>query len=697
MMTHLQALHFPRKVMAAILSALLIVSTFLFAQPAHAASSQIINNVEKTATDGLPVWAQGGWMVKEGNTFYLYGLDASQPSKLPDGSDNPNWKKKISVYTSTDLVTWTPYREIVDFESIDTYRAANPGTTIPAFSKNQWFGRPVVQYNSVIDKYVMYMEWGYGGGNRNTISIWYSDTPTGTFTYQKNIIKPNGYAMGDMGSVFTDTDGSTYLSYTIDYKVRADGTPDYNSGIQISKLETSLNASNNYEINIASSIILSSVAPYKEATTLFKVGSKYYMMASQTNGYESSQTYYYTADSMNGPWSSAAYAGATIWNGASYAGTSPTGSNSFDTQIDQILPIQGTGNNIVYLFIGDRWNNMKNKAGTGPASTGPGRNAFYPLTFNADGKPVINGFEKWNIDLTAGTWSQSPPDLQFNYSIVNSNSGKALGIVSNQTTDNAALEQRPYTGAASQSWQLVNAGSGYYKIKNSNSGKFMAIKDASTADGGQVIQWSESGSNNQQWQLVDAGGGFFNIKNRNSGKLLGMNAGSTADGASVIQWADSGSANQKWQFEAIPAIDLTQTYSITNQNSSKALGTVGHAAADGTNIEQRTFSSAASQSWQFEFVNGYYKIKNVNSGKYMDIASSSTADGAKNVINPASSANSQLWKLVYAGNGYYKLKNVNSGKMLGLSGGSTADGALNTQWPESGSANQNWSFTVLNP
>ncbi|MCM3747818.1 family 43 glycosylhydrolase [Paenibacillus pasadenensis] len=392
-MTQTQVLPFPKKTVAALLSTLLILSTFLFAQPAHAASSQIVNNVEKTATDGQPVWAQGGWMMKEGNTFYWYGLDISQPSKLPDGSDNPNWKKKVSAYTSTDLVTWTAHREVVNFQSIDTYRAANPGTTVPAFDRNQWFGRPVVQFNSVIDKYVMYMEWGYGGGNRNTISIWYSDTPTGTFTYQKNIIKPNGYAMGDLGSIFTDTDGSTYLSYTIDLKVKSDGTPDYNSGIQISKLETKLNASNKYEINIASSTVLSSVGPYKEATTLFKVGSKYYMMASQTNGYESSPSHYYTANSITGTWSA-----------AQVAATSPSSSNSFDTQIDQILPIQGTSGT-VYMYIGDRWNNMKNKAGTGPASTQAGRNPFYPLTFNSQGQPVINGYANWYIDIAAGTWS----------------------------------------------------------------------------------------------------------------------------------------------------------------------------------------------------------------------------------------------------------------------------------------------------
>ncbi|WP_251563193.1 RICIN domain-containing protein [Paenibacillus pasadenensis] len=554
-MVNSQNLSIPKRLTAAWLAALLIFSTMLFAQSAHAASTLLVNNVEKTATDGAPVWAQGGWMMKEGNTYYWYGLDTSEPSKLPDGTDNPNWEKKVSAYSSTDLVTWTAHREAVDFPSIDTYRAANPDTTIPAFDKNQWFGRPLVQYNSVIGKYVMYMEWGYKNEikQRNTISIWYSDSPTGTFTYQKNIIKPGGYAMGDLGSIFTDSDGSVYISYTIDLKVKSNGEPDYNSGIQISKLETALNAENEYEIKVTSSKTLSSTAPYKEATTIFKVGAKYYMLASQTNGWESSPTYYYTATSMLGDWSSAAYAGTTAWNGASYSGTSPTGSNSFDTQIDQILPIQGS-TGTVYMFIGDRWNNMKNKAGTGPASTGPGRNAFYPLTFDSAGKPIINGYQQWNIDLAAGTWSpvaSSLIDTQKTYSIVNGNSSKALGITSQSTSDEATLEQRPYTGAASQSWKFEAADPGYYKIKNINSGKYMDIKDASVADGGQSVQWSSSSSNSQQWQLVDVGNGYFKIKNRKSNKVLGISGGSTGDGAPVIQWAETGSANQTWRFTVL--------------------------------------------------------------------------------------------------------------------------------------------------
>ncbi|NQX60069.1 RICIN domain-containing protein [Paenibacillus qinlingensis] len=38
---------------------------------------------------------------------------------------------------------------------------------------------------------------------------------------------------------------------------------------------------------------------------------------------------------------------------------------------------------------------------------------------------------------------------------------------------------------------------------------------------------------------------------------------------------------------------------ITNRNSSKVIGTVGEATVAGTNIEQRPYSGAASQSWKF--------------------------------------------------------------------------------------------------
>ncbi|NIK71906.1 hypothetical protein FHT67_005383 [Paenibacillus sp. BK720] len=662
-MTNAQGLslfNVPKRILSLLLSVLILMSAFIFAQQANAASSQIVNNTTKYDTDGNPIWAQGGWVVKEGNTFYWYGMDFSTSGV-----------KKINVYTSTDLVNWTSHQGIVDFSSINAKLDAIGDTTTVRFASTQWVGRPFVMYNSVINKYVMFAEWGSGDGNRNKITIFTSDSAAGPFTYEKYISQPGGWKMGDLGSIFTDSDGSTYITYTIDYNNIT------NAGLQISKLSSDFMSIDSVTKTFAST------GPYKEATTLFKTGSKYIMMASTTNGWKSSQTWCYSSTSMSGTWTT-----------PYVCATSPSSTNSFDTQIDQVLPIQGT-QGTVYMYIGDRWNNFSG------GSTGVGRNQWYPLTFDSNGNPVINGYSQWYIDPAAGTWSSAAPagqvDTSLTYALVNGNSGKALGVTSNETTDGATLEQRSYTGAVSQSWKFVDAGSGYYKILNVNSGKYIDISGASTADGAQGVQLPASSSTSQQWQLIDAGSGNYSVINRSSGKYLCISAGATTDGAPVIQWTQSGSANQTWRFDTVAPIDLTKTYSITNRNSGKTLGTVGDATADGTSIEQRTYSGAPSQSWQFEYTNGFYKFKNVNSGKYMDINGASTADGAVNIINTSSGSISQLWQLVDAGGGYYKLKNVNSGKMLGISAGSTADGGINLQWSDSGSMNQNWSFAVLNP
>lgn len=63
----------------------------------------------------------------------------------------------------------------------------------------------------------MYMEYGCCGF-RNSISIWYSDSPTGQFEFQKYIPNPGGYyGNGDLGSIFTDDDGTTYITQTVDF------------------------------------------------------------------------------------------------------------------------------------------------------------------------------------------------------------------------------------------------------------------------------------------------------------------------------------------------------------------------------------------------------------------------------------------------------------------------------------------------
>jgi hypothetical protein len=62
-----------------------------------------------------------------------------------------------------------------------------------------------------------------------------------------------------------------------------------------------------------------------------------------------------------------------------------------------------------------------------------------------------------------------------------------------------------------------------------------------------IEQWNDGGWASQQWQLVSVGGGYYKLKNRSTGKLLDISGQSLADGAAAIQWTDNGGTNQHFQ------------------------------------------------------------------------------------------------------------------------------------------------------
>ncbi|OXM17257.1 RICIN domain-containing protein [Paenibacillus herberti] len=510
---------YSKKLLAVFMFLLFAASSLIFVQSAQAAPVEIVNNSNWLDTDGNQILSQGGFVFEKDGTYYWYGMDYSGYPGI----------KKINMYSSTDLKNWTKHANIVDFTTINAKLNAIGDTTTKQFANSQWIGRPIVAYNTVTSKYVLMAEWGSSDGNRNKITIFTSDTPNGPFTYEKHITKPGGYNMGDLGSIFTDDDGSTYITYTIDYN-----SWDVNGGLQISKLSPDFM---NFD-EITKTFV--SNGPYKEATTLFKRGSTYIMLASTTHGWASSQTWCYSASSLSGTWA-APYICATA----------PNSSDSFDTQVDQVLPIHGT-EETMYMYIGDRWNNF-----TG-GSTGVGTIQWYPLTFSSSGAPTINGYSKWSLDEAAGTWSIPPVniDVTKTYSIINRLTGKALGIVNNGTTDGDKVEQRTYTAAASQAWKLVDVGEGYYQLRNVNSGSNITVGNA-LADGAQTSIWTSSPSTSQQFKLLNAGDGYIKLMNRYSSKVLSITGGSTADGALNIQTSVSNGLSQYWSFIEVPPVVIT--------------------------------------------------------------------------------------------------------------------------------------------
>lgn len=131
---------------------------------------------------------------------------------------------------------------------------------------------------------------------------------------------------------------------------------------------------------------------------------------------------------------------------------------------------------------------------------------------------------------------------------------------------------------------------------------------------------------------------------------------------------------------------------IISRNSGLALDTNGASLADGANVLQWTYKSAANQQWQVQDAgSGYVRIVNRNSSRCLDVFQSSTADGARVVQWACNTGANQQWQVQDAGGGFFRLVNRNSGKCLDVDNFSTVEGGKVQQWSCTGNSNQQWS------
>jgi hypothetical protein len=135
------------------------------------------------------------------------------------------------------------------------------------------------------------------------------------------------------------------------------------------------------------------------------------------------------------------------------------------------------------------------------------------------------------------------------YKIMSAQSGKALEVPNNQTTNSTYCDQRTYSGGNNQRWTVTSLGGGEYKIVGVQSGIALDVLGGSTADGATVDIFDYYGTSNQQWTITPLAGGFYKVISLNSSKALDVLGGWTADGAGIDQWSWSGANNQQWSFQ----------------------------------------------------------------------------------------------------------------------------------------------------
>ena len=251
-----------------------------------------------------------------------------------------------TCYVSTDLVHWT-YKGVVLRTEVDANRMD-------------------VLYNDTTGKYVMFLKYN---GNAAFLGIATADKPEGPFTFKSQTLV-DGYKIGDT-SMFKDTDGKAYLCYVWDKT-----GPNRQHGIYL--------MSPDY-LTLDKRICLFDIRS-REAPMIMKRNNLYYYFTSRTAGIRSTATNYYTATNLAGPWSPPIVL------------STPGSNNSWDTQCDFVLPIQGT-QGTTYVYCADRWIHTEARQGDYP---------WLPFEFEGD-TPVVNYYQDWDINLTAGTWRKFDP------------------------------------------------------------------------------------------------------------------------------------------------------------------------------------------------------------------------------------------------------------------------------------------------
>jgi len=318
---------------------LLLNSVFAFAQQPGKIDA-IYSGVPWFDQNGNIVSAHGANIIKENDTFYLFG---------EAHTDNSNAFAGFNCYSSKNLYNWK-------FENI-----ALPLQKSGKLGPNTVGERVKVMKCPKTNEYVMYM---------HADSITYKDQFVG-YAVSKEIKGPYQFKgpvlfqgkpikKWDMGT-FQDHDGSGYILV---------------HGGEIYKL------SDDYKS--VTEKINENLTTGFESPTLFRKDDMYYFIGSYLTSWEKNDNYYYTANSLKGPWTSQGL-------------IAPENTLTWNSQSTFVLSIQGS-KETTYIFMGDRW--------SFPKQASSATYVWQPLSISGTSISMPKYKEAWQINTSTGIVSK---------------------------------------------------------------------------------------------------------------------------------------------------------------------------------------------------------------------------------------------------------------------------------------------------
>ncbi|WP_417954980.1 family 43 glycosylhydrolase [Flavobacterium sp. ZS1P14] len=310
-------------------------TSFLFAQ-LPGKTDAIYSGIPWFDQNGNIVSAHGANIIKDKDKFYLFGEAHSDTSNAFAG---------FNCYSSKDLYNWK-------FEQI-----ALPVQNSGKLGANRVGERIKVMKNPKTKEYIMYMHVDTLSYKDQFVGYATSKTIKGPYKFKGPLLF-NGKPIKkwDMG-VFPDKDGTGYLLIHGGeiYKL----SDDYKSVVeQVNK-------------NMTSGF---------ESPTMFKKDSLYYFIGSHLTSWERNDNYYYTSNSIKGPW---------IARGL----IAPEGTLTWNSQSTFVLPIEGT-KDTTYMFMGDRW--------SFPKQSSSATYVWQPLLVSGTSVSMPAYQEAWQINTSTG-------------------------------------------------------------------------------------------------------------------------------------------------------------------------------------------------------------------------------------------------------------------------------------------------------
>lgn len=336
---------------------------------------------------GEHINAHGGNIIFHEGTYYWYG--ENRPAR------GFTTEVGISVYSSLDLTNWKN-------EGVALAVSEHPGDDI---ERGCIMERPKVVYNATTKQFVMlfHLELKGRGYEAARVGFAVSDSPTGPFTFIRSLrpnagiwpmdftkrditqamaldekkykewwtpewlravdkgllLKrdlPGGQMSRDM-TVFIDDDGKAYHIHSAEENLTlniAELTPDY--------------------LDYTGRYIRLAPGGHNEAPTLMKRDGMYWMITSGCTGWEPNEARMFKSKSIWGPWEQLP---------SPFRGEGAE--KSFYTQGTYILKVKDTDQ---YIFMADRWK---------PRSLKNSLHVWLPITFEADGTPVLRWVDEWTI------------------------------------------------------------------------------------------------------------------------------------------------------------------------------------------------------------------------------------------------------------------------------------------------------------